>query len=352
MALKIDRVQLEIVIQQDKARQRIIELESEMKTTRSELNKIKKQFGENSVEYKKQAELIKKLVAEYDSLYEGIGLNNLSLKELQNRQKELNQILRNLPAGHELFGQYRQQLDEVNDRIKQLKGNSDIYTDTLDKMAESYRQLRKAELNGGKNSESYRQQTAYIEQLTKAHTELTSKLHVEDLSLDELAERQRGLNAVINAMPANSPGMEVYRQQLEETSMRIAELHGRLDTQRMYLDKVSDSYIRLREIENQYGTDNDEYLKQLSYIRELTEEHDKYIEEIGFENLTVSELSERQKELNQILQNIPGSSEEMERYRVELNRVTNRLKDLNGQTDESRRYLERMTDAFSKLREI
>ena len=62
MALKIDRVQLEIVIQQDKARQRIIELESEMKTARSELNKIKKQFGENSVEYKKQAELIKKLV--------------------------------------------------------------------------------------------------------------------------------------------------------------------------------------------------------------------------------------------------------------------------------------------------
>lgn len=352
MALKIDRVQLEIVIQQDKARQRIIELESEMKTARSELNKIKKQFGENSVEYKKQAELIKKLVAEYDSLYEGIGLNNLSLKELQNRQKELNQILRNLPAGHELFGQYRQQLDEVNDRIKQLKGNSDIYTDTLAKMAESYRQLRKAELNGGKDSDGYRQQAAYIEQLAKAHTELTSKLHVEDLSLDELTERQRGLNAVINAMPANSPGMEVYRQQLEETSVRISELHGRLDTQRMYLDKVSDSYIRLREIEKQYGTDNDEYLKQLSYIRELTEEHDKYIEEIGFENLTVSELSERQKELNQILQNIPGSSEEMERYRIELDRVTNRLKDLNGQTDESRRYLERMTDAFFKLREI
>ena len=42
MALKIDRVQLEIVIQQDKARQRMIELESEMKTARSELNKIKK----------------------------------------------------------------------------------------------------------------------------------------------------------------------------------------------------------------------------------------------------------------------------------------------------------------------
>lgn len=138
MALKIDRVQLEIVIQQDKARQCIIELESEMKTARSELNKIKKQFGENSVEYKKQAELIKKLVAEYDSLYEGIGLNNLSLKELQNRQKELNQILRNLPASSPLFKQYNAQLNEVNARIRELKGTAQETKFSLSKLADEF----------------------------------------------------------------------------------------------------------------------------------------------------------------------------------------------------------------------
>lgn len=138
MALKIDRVQLEIVIQQDKARQRMIELESEMKTARSELNKIKKQFGENSVEYKKQAELIKKLVTEYDSLYEGIGLNNLSLKELQNRQKELNQILRNLPASSPLFKQYNAQLNEVNARIRELKGTAQETKFSLSKLADEF----------------------------------------------------------------------------------------------------------------------------------------------------------------------------------------------------------------------
>lgn len=138
MALKIDRVQLEIVIQQDKARQRMIELESEMKTARSELNKIKKQFGENSLEYQKQAELIKKLVAEYDSLYEGIGLNNLSLKELQNRQKELNQILRNLPASSPLFKQYNAQLNEVNARIRELKGTAQETKFSLSKLADEF----------------------------------------------------------------------------------------------------------------------------------------------------------------------------------------------------------------------
>lgn len=142
MALKIDRVQLEIVIQQDKARQRMIELESEMKTARSELNKIKKQFGENSVEYKKQAELIKKLVAEYDSLYEGIGLNNLSLKELQNRQKELNQILRNLPASSPLFKQYNAQLNEVNARIRELKGTAQETKFSLSKLADEFNRFQ------------------------------------------------------------------------------------------------------------------------------------------------------------------------------------------------------------------
>ena len=48
MSLKIDRVQLEIVIQQDQARQKMIELEDSLKKANSELRKIKKSSGENS----------------------------------------------------------------------------------------------------------------------------------------------------------------------------------------------------------------------------------------------------------------------------------------------------------------
>ncbi|KAA6311613.1 hypothetical protein EZS27_037295, partial [termite gut metagenome] len=42
MSLKIDRVQLEIVIKQDSARQKMIELEDKMKETNRELGKLKK----------------------------------------------------------------------------------------------------------------------------------------------------------------------------------------------------------------------------------------------------------------------------------------------------------------------
>lgn len=41
MSLKIDRVQLEIVIQQDQARQKMIELEERMRSANRELQKTK-----------------------------------------------------------------------------------------------------------------------------------------------------------------------------------------------------------------------------------------------------------------------------------------------------------------------
>lgn len=138
MSLKIDRVQLEIVIQQDSARQQMIQLEEKMRSANKTLNALKKQFGENSAEYKAQEAIVKELRAEYDGLFEKIGLGNLSLKELGNRQKELNAILRNLPATNPLWKQYNDQLTEVNTRIKELKGTADTAKFSLSKMADGF----------------------------------------------------------------------------------------------------------------------------------------------------------------------------------------------------------------------
>lgn len=138
MSLKIDRVQLEIVIQQDSARQKMIELEEKMRSANKTLNSVKKQFGENSAEYKAQNEVVKALKAEYDKLFEKIGIGSLSLKELQNRQKELNAILRNLPGNSPLYAQYKAQLDEVNQRMKELKGTAESTKISLSKLADGF----------------------------------------------------------------------------------------------------------------------------------------------------------------------------------------------------------------------
>ena len=138
MSLKIDRVQLEIIVQQDSARQKMIELEKDMKNASSTLTKLKKQFGENSAEYKAQELVVRKLKAEYDKLFEEIGIGNLSLKELGNRQRELNAILRNLDPSLPQWKQYNQQLKEVNARIRELRNEAKETQFSIAKLADGF----------------------------------------------------------------------------------------------------------------------------------------------------------------------------------------------------------------------
>lgn len=138
MSLKIDRVQLEIIVQQDSARQKMIELEEKIKNTSSTLNKLKKQFGENSEEYKKQAKELRNLKQQYDDLFTEIGIGNLSLKELGNRQRELNAILRNLDPSLPQWKQYNQQLKEVNARIRELRNEAKETQFSIAKLADGF----------------------------------------------------------------------------------------------------------------------------------------------------------------------------------------------------------------------
>ena len=138
MSLKIDRVQLEIIVQQDSARQKMIELEEQMKAANRELNKIKKQFGENSQEYQAQAQVVRDLKQQYDDLFNEIGIGHLSMRELANRQRELNAILRNLDPSLPEWEQYNKQLKEVNARIKELKGTATQTGLSISKLADGF----------------------------------------------------------------------------------------------------------------------------------------------------------------------------------------------------------------------
>ena len=138
MSLKIDRVQLEIVIQQDQARQKMLQLEEQMRAANTELRKVKKQFGENSAEYKKQVDVLKTLQQEYDNLYDEIGLANLSLRDLGKRQKDLNSILRQLSPNTEAYNQFSAQLKQINDRIRELRGTANETRFSLSKLTDGF----------------------------------------------------------------------------------------------------------------------------------------------------------------------------------------------------------------------
>lgn len=114
--LRTDQLQLDLIINGDESRKKIVELKARAAELRAEMKKIKDQelLG-------KKAEELKKIDSEIEGLYHGIGIANMSMKELASRSKQLSVILSNLDPNTEEFRQYKKELDQVNARHKELK---------------------------------------------------------------------------------------------------------------------------------------------------------------------------------------------------------------------------------------
>ena len=120
MSLKIDRVQLEIVIKNDVARQELMKLEEESRKLTRELKKI----PEGTDEWvKKSAEIIK-VKTRMDEVIDKIGLTGLTFKELAKRSGELNMIMKNLDPTSPHYKELELQLAQVQNRMRELTNHT------------------------------------------------------------------------------------------------------------------------------------------------------------------------------------------------------------------------------------
>ena len=159
MALKIDRVQLQFEIKPDYDQQQLQALQEdlrkanrELSKTERELDNLKKQKPTDPAELAKWRKNIDDLNKKYrdqvtavqtaqqaiDKHVEKIGLENLSLAELSNRARTLNTILRNMNPNSPSYKQYEQQLQQINNRIKELKGTATSTRLSLSKLADGF----------------------------------------------------------------------------------------------------------------------------------------------------------------------------------------------------------------------
>jgi hypothetical protein len=118
MSLKVDRLQLEIVINSDPARQKLRELNDES----LKIQKGMKGMKEGSAEYLAESAKLKAVKTQMDGVYQSIGLTGLSLNELKKKQQEFNMAVRNLPANSPEYARYKKDLDDINGRITELTG--------------------------------------------------------------------------------------------------------------------------------------------------------------------------------------------------------------------------------------
>ncbi len=120
MSLKIDRVQLEVMINNDPARKKIHELDKQIGDLNTALKGMKRIVKSMLILRKK----IKELRAEQDKVRDSIGITNMTMKELIKTQKSINSLLTQLRPGTKEYEELEKQAAAVNNRMKELKDNS------------------------------------------------------------------------------------------------------------------------------------------------------------------------------------------------------------------------------------
>lgn len=134
MSLKIDRLQLDIVINNDQARKSLRELEDQSIQLQKQMSKVPK----GSEEWNKMNTRLKELKIQHDKVIESIGIQNLTMKELSARQRELNMILLNMRPGMKGYEELKQQQIEVGKRLKELKTGAQETSFSIDKLAQGF----------------------------------------------------------------------------------------------------------------------------------------------------------------------------------------------------------------------
>ena len=134
MSLKIDRMQLEIVINNDQARKSLRQLDDEAKRLKRELRKV----PEGSEEYKRITTRLKEIQLQHDGIIEKMGIQKLTLRELGQRQKELNAIMRNLDPSTKAYRDLEKQLIAIKNRQAELRVQTNQTGLSLKKLADGF----------------------------------------------------------------------------------------------------------------------------------------------------------------------------------------------------------------------
>lgn len=159
MALKIDRIQLQFEIKPDYDQKQLLALKEDLKKANRELSQtereieklkktkpanasdqvwLKQRLEELNKKYQEQVVAVQNAQRAVDKHVEKMGLENLSMTELTNRAKTLNTILRNLNPNSPSYTEYKNKLEIINARLKELRGTAANTRLSLAKLADGF----------------------------------------------------------------------------------------------------------------------------------------------------------------------------------------------------------------------
>lgn len=133
MSLRIDKVQLQFELNQDKTLQNIKKAKDALDDESKALKKLK----EGTPEYAAQLKKVEAAEGVYQKLASDMKIADMPMQMLVKRQKELNAQLFAMRPGTENYNLYKEELDAVKARIVELKTTAKSTSSSLEKVATS-----------------------------------------------------------------------------------------------------------------------------------------------------------------------------------------------------------------------
>ncbi|MEI6577644.1 MAG: phage tail tape measure protein [Bacteroidota bacterium] len=145
MSLRIDKVQLEIIINNDEARKRLRALDTDIQSLSKELNRL----PEGSEEFVRKSEQLRLVEAEYEKVKREIGITGMSLKELQNHQRELNAVMLHMNPNIPQYKILQAELRATNARVTELRNGAREMPSAMQRMGDSFNRYQSVAMAAG-----------------------------------------------------------------------------------------------------------------------------------------------------------------------------------------------------------
>lgn len=150
--LRDEDLVLNIIINGNKGKKEMNELDRSIKDTTSDIRKLTKaqkdlrdQGKQNTEEYRaithainEKSKAVQLAEARISQLRKGMKLTEMSLADLRKEQQRLNQLWQTSNPGSENQKQFKAQLDAVNHRMAELRGNAETTGSSLSRMASKF----------------------------------------------------------------------------------------------------------------------------------------------------------------------------------------------------------------------
>lgn len=256
MAITVDTVQLRFKIKPDYDQQQIQQLQSDLKQSQKNIEAERKEMDKYAKTLNDTRVKLREAIEERDKLAKQKTRTTEEMQRLGELNQAINKYEDEIMDAKNAIHEHGVVLDKniavmnaAEDRLKDYTTSMNINKMSIAQLGERQKELNRLVNALNPQTDDYKRYKEELDGIGKRIKELRKEglqLHegekLQSLTLNELSERQRALNAAIADCNPNDDDFKDYAKALQETKDRMSELQTEADGTKTSLSKFVDGF--------------------------------------------------------------------------------------------------------------